>query len=112
MSNNHVEFLFCQVFERDLHLTNERKEHILIRHPELRSFKEEFQQACHTPDFLLKKSTGEILLVRWYSQIFNGKFMVVVVRTTPERIWIVTAFLSRKKPIGELYENIFGSTDI
>lgn len=98
------EFLFSQIFERDLHLTAERKEHIFIRHPEFRILSKEFQETCHRPDFLIKKSTGEILLVKWHSQIFNGKYMVVVIKCTPLRIWILTAFLSRKRPSGELYE--------
>ena len=47
------EFLFSQIFERDLHLTAERKEHIFIRHPEFRILSKEFQKTCHRPDFLI-----------------------------------------------------------
>ena len=40
----------------------------------------------------------------WHPQIFNGKFVVVVIRQDKIRPWIITAFLSRSKPYGNYYE--------
>ncbi len=60
------------------------------------------------PEMILLKITGELLLIRWFQHVINGKFIVAVVvnSETSNRKWVVTAFVSRKCPIGELYESI------
>lgn len=100
-----AEYIFCQNLDIDLHLTGERRNHIFRRHPELGNLINEFCETINRPDFIVKKGTGELLLVSWHPQIFNGKFMVVVIRKDSKRSWIITAFLSRKRPIGDLYED-------
>lgn len=102
---NYEEYLFCQSLDIDLHLTKERLDHIIKRHPEFKNLNREFRDTVYRPNFILKKTTGELLLISWHPQLFNGKFMVVVIRMDSIRSWIITAFLSRKRPIGELYEN-------
>lgn len=101
---NIEEYLFCQSLDVDLHLTKERLKHIIERHPEFKNLVQEFRETIYRPNFILTKVTGELLLVSWHPQLFSGKFMVVVIRSAPERSWIITAFLSRKLPVGELYE--------
>lgn len=102
MEKNNFELIFCQVLDIDLNLTQERREHIIRRHPEFRSLERELFETVLLPDFILKKPTEECLLVKWHSSIFNGKFMVVVAKLDVSRSWIITAYLSRTKPTGEL----------
>lgn len=104
MENNLEELLFCQVLDQDLHLTSERRNHIYIRHPELKSLENEFRNTILLPELILKKVTGEYLLVKWHSLVFGGKFIVVVFRKDKKRSWIITTYLSRKMPAGEHYE--------
>lgn len=102
---NFAEYIFCQSLDIDLNLTDERLNHIIGRHPEFENLINEFCETINRPDFIIKKETGELLLVSWHPQIFNGKFMIVVIRKDSKRSWIITAFLSRKRPSGEQYED-------
>ncbi len=78
--------------------------HIESRHPELIMFRKEFEETIFRPEKLIRKTTGELLLVRWDSNIFNGKYLVVVIKADTIRPWIITSFVSRKMPVGENYE--------
>ena len=102
MKKNDFELFFCQILDIDFNLTQERREHIVRRHPELSNLEREFFDTVLLPDFIIKKPTEECLLVKWQSSILNGKFMVVVVKLDVSRSWIITAYLSRTKPTGEL----------
>lgn len=102
MEKKTLDLLFCQVLDIDLHLTQERREHIIKRHPEFSNLEKEFYETILLPDFIIKKPTEEYLLVKWHDSIFNGKFMVVVAKLNVARNWIITSYLSRKKPTGEL----------
>ena len=102
---NFADYIFCQSLDLDLNLTSERLNHIVQRHPEFKNLAKEFRDTVNRPDYIIKKLTGELLLVSWHPQLFNGKFIVVVIRIDTVRSWVITAFLSRKRPIGELYEN-------
>jgi hypothetical protein len=105
MEKNLEELIFCQVLDQDLHLTLERRRHIYSRHPELKSLEKEFQNTILLPEVILKKITGEYLLVKWHSFVFGGKFIVIVFKKDKLRSWIITAYLSRKMPAGEFCEN-------
>lgn len=97
---------FCSKLRQRVELTKERLTHILERHPELLDFPDELQLTINSPEVILKKVTGELLLIRWFHHVINGKFISVVVINdeVSDRKWVVTAFVSRKSPSGELYE--------
>jgi hypothetical protein len=96
------QLLFCHAIDQDIALTAERETHILERHPELRALQLEFYETINLPDFILRKSTGEHMLVKWHQKKFNGKYIVIVVNINPTRNFIITAYLSRKLPNGDL----------
>lgn len=95
-------FLQSDSLKLKLALTEERVKHL---HPEVLAHAFEFYDTINNGD-KLKKSTGEIILYKWFKSIYNGKFMVVVViNKDKNRPFIVTAMVCRKKPKGEKYEN-------
>lgn len=97
---------FCSQLGHSVELSKERLVHIFERHPELQDFADELELTINNPEFILKKVTGELLLIRWFRHVINGKFItaVVVNNESFERKWVVTAFITRKSPKGELYE--------
>ncbi len=62
MKKNDFELFFCQILDIDLNLTQERREHIVRRHPEFSSLEREFSETVLLPDFIIKKPTEECLL--------------------------------------------------
>ena len=97
---------FCLKLAQNIELQIERLDHILDRHPELCSLLTELSLTIQNPELVLLKETGELLFIRWFKDVLNGKFMTVVVikSDTINRWWVVTAFVTRKLPHGELYE--------
>ncbi len=96
----------CLKLGQIIELSPERLSHILQRHVELRDFLLEFELTINNPEFILQKQAGELLLIRWFENIINGKFITAVVINdqTLDRKWIITAFITRTCPKGELYE--------
>lgn len=80
---------FCKKLVGQIELSKERLAHIQDRHP----------------DLILLKPTGEILLIHWFPHVLNGKFLtvVVIIDDSLNRNWIITAFVTRKLPKGDLY---------
>ncbi len=97
---------FCSKLGQIIELNSDRLDHIFKRHSELQDFPNELELTIISPDLILKKFTGELLLIRWFQHVINGKFITAVVITDElnDRKWVVTAFVSRKIPSGELYE--------
>jgi len=51
----------------------------------------------------MRSATGR-LFSKWYSDIRQGRHIVVVVErtTTPKRYWVVTAYIARRLATGEI----------
>lgn len=97
---------YCSQLGQKIELNTERLDHIFERHPELQDLANELELTIKDPEIILKKVTGELLLIRWFHNVINGKFItaVVVNNQAHGRKWVVTAFVSRKCPTGDLYE--------
>jgi hypothetical protein len=88
--------------------TAERERHIGERHPDLLpAYRARVEQTVADPDEI--RSDGDYpntrLFFRWYAEVLGGKNVVVAVVSAepPEvRHWIVTAFVSRRPPRGDL----------
>ena len=100
-----IEYL-CLKLGQIIELNTERLDHIFERHPELQDFESELELTVRNPEIILQKQTGELLLIRWFENVINGKFITAVVINDQitERKWVVTAFITRRCPKGELYE--------
>ncbi|MEK6545983.1 MAG: PBECR2 nuclease fold domain-containing protein [Nitrospinota bacterium] len=86
------------VLKTRVHLTKERWEHIINEHPVVKSYLKEIEETISFPDVIMKsKYDKEILLYyRFYENIFGGKFIIVVVKHTEERNFVLTAYITDK----------------
>jgi hypothetical protein len=98
----------CPYLGGTVELTDERRQHILLRHPDL--LPEHFDRLAATladPDEVRKdrRFPGTRIFSRWFEDLKGGKFIVgVVVSDLPpqERHWIVTAYIARELVRGDI----------
>lgn len=75
-------------------LTDERKEHILFFHPDVRSYFNHFQKALLQPG-ILRRSKHDPKVILFYTKIRKDKYLAVTVKTN-HRFFVLTAhFTSR-----------------
>ena len=78
-----------------IRLTEERWQHIIKGHPELKNYQNEVLETVAQPDEIYQGAQGELLAVR---KITENKFLIVVYREIgQENGFIITAFLTSKK---------------
>ena len=91
----------CPYLGGMVELTDEREQHIAETHPDLLpEHREPLIRALADPDriALSSRSASTRLFGRWFPDIRQGKYVVVVVATDRDlgRHWILTAYLTRK----------------
>ena len=90
----------CPRLRTDVELTAERERHITNGHPDLLlTHRARFAEVVAVPDVIRRstRSATPRLFSRWYSDIRRGRHVVVVEReATPERYWVVTAYIARR----------------
>lgn len=81
-----------------VHLTEERWQHILRRHPEMGDQRQRILETLAEPDLIQQGDFGELLAVRFYSETpLTSKFLVVVYREVDsEDGFILTAYLTSR----------------
>lgn len=82
-------------------LTDERRDHILTYHPDVGPFLDRVGEVLASPD-LLRRSAQDpevVLFYKFYSDILNGKYMVVVVKEN-QRSFILTVYLTNSTRTG------------
>jgi len=98
----------CPYLNADVELSDERKNHIAERHPDL--LPDHFDTIADTltnPD-MVRHSTrigNAKLFSRWYNDIRGGQHVVVVVicgQEPTQKNWIITAYFTRKLAEGEI----------
>lgn len=100
--------LACPYLGGSVELTDERRQHILQKHPEL--IPEHFAYLAKTladPDEVRRdrRFPGSRIFSRWFREAKGGKFVVGVVVSDPppaERHWIVTAYIARALVPGDI----------
>lgn len=97
--------IFKSILGKDIELTIERKTHILLYHPDLKPYFSKIKATLIRPDEIrISKSDPEVLLFyRYFDTIFNGKYISVTVKTNG-RWFVLTAYLTKRKLSGEIYE--------
>ena len=101
-------WIHCPYLHGDVELTDERREHILIKHPDLLpEYSDRLAQTLANPDEVRRDSRfpASRLFSRWFDDVKSGKFVVVVVISDPEppkRHWVVTAYIARSLVQGEI----------
>jgi hypothetical protein len=97
----------CPYLEGDVALTEERERHIAERHPDLLpEHRQRIAETLANPDQVRKsvRFGSAKLFSRWYTDLRQGKHVVVVVvseREPSERHWIITAYSARQLAQGE-----------
>ncbi len=74
-------------------LTEERERHVLAFHPEVAASRARFPEAIASPDEV-RRSAHDPSVVKCYKQISNNRFLAIVVKTSPQRNFILTAYLT------------------
>ncbi|TRT86816.1 MAG: hypothetical protein EWV63_09850 [Microcystis aeruginosa Ma_OC_H_19870700_S124] len=87
---------FCSYLEVEVELTDEREQHIIVRHPgTLPDYEEQLAQTLADPDLIRSSDHDEkaLLFSKWFSTIRTGRFLIVVVvsQSNLSRHWIVTS---------------------
>ncbi|MBM4431592.1 MAG: hypothetical protein FJ026_14795 [Chloroflexi bacterium] len=97
----------CPYLKGVVELTDEREAHIARTHPDLLpDCLPQIGQTLADPDQVRRshRLSSARLFVRWFTDILQGKYVVVVVvseRAPAERHWIVTAYMTRRLAGGE-----------
>lgn len=97
----------CPYLNGQVEMTDEREQHITERHPDLLpQYRQSIADTLAHPDAVRRSArfANARLFTRWFDAIRDGKYVVVVVvsNVSPERHWIVTAYIARKLAEGEL----------
>ena len=97
----------CPYLAGEVELTEERERHITERHPDLLpAHRQRIAETLAAPDQVRTSARfgSAKVLSRWYTDLRQGKYVVVVVvseREPHERHWIITAYIARKLVQGE-----------
>ena len=95
-------FFQCPYLDSDVELTDERKYHITLRHPDLLPMHQQcIPDTLILPDRVTRSSRiGRArLFSRWFEWLRGGKYVVVVVvsdLTSAERHWVITAYMTNR----------------
>lgn len=105
-----MRLLPCPYLKGVVELTDERELHIARAHPDLLpEYIDQIAQTLAEPDQVrrsVRMSTAR-LFSRWFPNIRQGKYVVVVVVSDvepEERHWVITAYLARRLAGGEIVE--------
>lgn len=84
-------------------LTDERRAHILLYHPDAAPFLGRVAEALRTPDVLRQSTEDAKVLVHYkhFADILGGKYLAVVVKSTNGRRFVLTAYLTRRIRTGK-----------
>ena len=88
----------------NIRLTDERLEHILL-HPEMIELQNKIETAIINPDYIIKSKVDKNvkLFNKFYiTKQFGGKYLCVVVKYEKDDAFIITSYLIRELPKGDI----------
>jgi hypothetical protein len=87
--------IYVDVSGDKIELTEERWLHILREHPEISRYKERMQDVLVKPDYVKESSrdTKVLLYYKFYGDIFNGKYILTVVKKNL-RSYVLTCYIT------------------
>lgn len=91
----------------EVELTDERKSHIVLKHPELKTHIKKISQVLSSPDTIRRSKFDQesLLFYKYFDKIKGGKYINVTVKKGEERNFILTAYITDRIRAGEVYEN-------
>jgi hypothetical protein len=99
-----MERFYCLFLHSDVVLTDEREQHIAARHPDLLpAYRDTLASTLFDPDQVRrsKRISNALLFSRWFDEVRNGKYVVVVVITNAPH-WIITAYMTKTLAEGDV----------
>lgn len=99
------EIIYQSFIQKGIILTEERKQHILDFHPDLKPYFNKISEVLNKPDEIRRSNEDKNVLIfyKFYDNILNGKYVAVVTRIN-KRNFILTSYLTDKIKTGEKYE--------
>ena len=99
--------LVCPYLQSEVELSDERERHIAERHPDLLPEHRDLIAGtlAHPDQIRRSKRFGAArLFSKWYVDLKGGKHVVVVVVGAGDasRHWVITAYITRSLPAGEI----------
>ena len=90
-------------FGNSIKLPDKRWKHIVSQHPEIEPYKDKLPDVLKNPNIVKrsKKSTDTFLYYRYYKNIYNGKYLLVVARTKDTPL-LLTYYITDRIKKGEL----------
>jgi hypothetical protein len=84
-----------------IRLTDERWQHIELRHPELAGRVQDVLDTVADPDLILEGAEDELLAARWFSRRRRGHYVIVASRELSATDGsAITAYSARRLPGG------------
>ena len=99
------EITYQSSIQKRIILTEERKQHILDFHPDLKPYFNKISEILNKPDEIRKTNEDKNVLIfyKFYDKVLNGKYIVVVTKIN-KRNFILTSYLTDKIKTGKKYE--------
>jgi hypothetical protein len=97
--------IFCPYFAEEVILTDERTQHIRTQHPDLLpGYRNTIDDVISKPDIIRSSSRmpNGYLFTKWCPEVQNGKYVIVVIVSEALRKWVITSYISRKLPKGDI----------
>ena len=104
MEKEHTK-IFCPYFDDEIILTDERINHIRQHHPDLLpEYRKFIDDVIQNPDSIRrsKRMSNGYLFSKWCAEVQNGKHVIVVIVSESDRKWVITSYISRKLPQGDM----------
>ncbi len=91
------------VFSQPVELTEERWQHIVTEHPIMSEYREQLPTVLADPDYVKRSKRDEdvLLYYRYFTDILDGKFLLVVIKKDSQRSFILTGYVTRSIMKGE-----------
>ena len=88
---------FQHVAGHEVELTDERRAHILLYHPDMAPFLDRLAGVLRAPDVLRQSTEDPTVLVhyKYFADVLGGKYVAVVVKIGDRR-FVLTAYLTRR----------------
>ena len=97
--------VYKSIIGKKIELTEERKQHILIRHPDVASHFSKTPKVLSNPDEIRIDSEDQhvLLFYKYFSKIGSGKYLAVVVKIN-NRNFILTEYSTYRIKTGVKYD--------
>lgn len=94
---------WLDVFSQPVELTEERWQHIVTEHPIMREYRDRIATVLAEPDYIKRSKRDEQvqLYYRYFADILDGKYLLIVVRKHPARSFVLTGYVTRTVMKGE-----------